>query len=946
MKRDNILSYNNLYRNENDSLSKDDSDKVNYMHKSPEEKIIENYVIEMIIDKNDYSKVVLGKHIITGEKVAIKILNKKLFKNNILTLKRIKKEIQILKIVKHENIINLLEKIENKDAIYLVTEYYPNDLLTIVEKNTHKKLSEGKALYYFFQYINGLHYLHENNICHRNIRPDNILLDENNSKLKIIDFGLSTLYFKNELLNSPVGSILYAPPEMHLSEKYSGELADIWNAGLVLYFMVCGYLPFSEEDEEKNINHIITGFYEIPPDISNFCAEIIRSCLQVNPNKRINLEKLGEFINYSKGLIVGINIIPIDEKVIFECKKYLGYFNNNEKIEEIKESVKNNKCDEFSALYYLVMKKMVRNGYESISDLSSNKFKNYINDTEVKNESSIIYKQKTISNFILKKNDINYINRSYKNNMHNNNKSLNIPSFKNQIIYSPMIIKSYNDLRPLSQGKIDLKVRNKINSTVENDSNISCKNIERPKIKLDNLDNNYIKNNINSISPKIDFKRSREITFSKKNFVKKELLKSYSSWKNKKIKKDVINRFNITENNNNVFNRNTTHVINSTILTSMKKFKNSKNKKERNNSDENKVLFYQSNNYEKINKTLYNQNKNYNYSNKNLDTNDENNDLINILTEDKPLENFNIDFNFNNINKNINSDRSKNTNGINTHKYKDYHYNYNKSFGNKLRVRNSTIIHENSNVIKNEFKFKKFLNTNNAQNKQNENKNIEINLSHKDSSKIINNNNNIFKNINIKKQNYPCNKLVNNSFNTNIIHRKNNSALLKNIFDYKNKKTNNANINVNIEKSSKEINKEIENGNIRIYPFTYRRQNLLENYETGIYDIGVFDLNCLKIDSLDNAKQKINKVLKNKKINYTYVKNNKYRCSKLGNFFDIEASALDTFLSKFKNNENNGFVPLTKRNATNKKVLIYFSFRIKKNDIKKTVNNILKQICI
>jgi non-specific serine/threonine protein kinase len=74
-------------------------------------------------------------------------------------------------------------------------------------------------------------------------------LDENNSKLKIIDFGLSTFYSKNELLSSPVGSILYAPPEMHLSEKYSGELADIWNAGLVLYFMVCGYLPFSEEDE-------------------------------------------------------------------------------------------------------------------------------------------------------------------------------------------------------------------------------------------------------------------------------------------------------------------------------------------------------------------------------------------------------------------------------------------------------------------------------------------------------------------------------------------------------------------------------------------------------------------------------------------------------------------------------------------------------------------------
>ena len=104
--------------------------------------------------------------------------------------------------------------------------------------------------------------------------------------------------------------------------------------------------------------------------------------------------------------------------------------------------------------------------------------------------------------------------------MHKNNKSLNIPSFKNQIIYSPMIIKSDNDLRPLSQGRNDLKVRNKITSTDENDSNISYKNIEKPKIKLGNLDNNYTKNNIYSISTKINFKRSSEITFSKKNFVK------------------------------------------------------------------------------------------------------------------------------------------------------------------------------------------------------------------------------------------------------------------------------------------------------------------------------------------------------------------------------------------------------------------------------------------
>ncbi len=929
LKRDNlILSYKRkIYINEKNKIN---TIKRNDLNKNPEEKIEGNYIFEQLLDKSDISKVVLAKHIITGEKVAIKILNKKLIKNDILTLKRIKKEIQILKMVKHENIINLLEKIDDKNKIYLITEYYPKDLLNHILKSKNKRLPEEKAIDYFFQIINGLHYLHQNNICHRNIRPENILLDEKNSKIKLIDFGLSTPYSKNELLNSPVGSIVYAPPEMHLSQKYSGELADIWNAGIVLYFMVCGYLPFSEEDEEKNINHIITGYYEIPSGVSRFCAEIIKSCLQVNPYKRIDFEKFGEFIIFTKGLKVGVNIIPIDEKVILECKKYLGNTNNEEIIEEIKESVKNNKCNELNVLYYLVLKKMIKKGYESISDLSSDKFKNYINNKETKNESVIIYKQKKISNFILKKNNFNNNNRSY-NNIHKN-KSLNIPSFKNQIIYSPMIIKSYNSKRYSSIGRNDLMVRNNINPTNGNDSNISCKNIKGSKIKLDyidNIDNNYKINYIKSISPKINFKRGHKICFSTKNCIKKDLLYSYTSWKNKNIKKDILNRYNTTESN--IFNRNSAHVINSTILTSMKNFQ--KNKKERNNSKENKTLFCKSNNFGIINNTIYYKNKNY--FNKNEE--DENNDLINILTEDKPLENFSINFNFinNNINRNSNTDRRKNIKESNIHKYNDYNHNYNKSLGHKLKVRKSTIIRGNSTILKKGLKIKKFLINNNVQTIiQNENNNNDPNLSYKNCFKIIYNNN-LIKNVNNTKKKNLNNKLINNSYNKNVVHKKNNSALLNNILEHKNK-------NINI----KESHKEIENGNCNIRPNIYKNKKTLYNFETKTYDIGVFDLNCIKIEYIDKVKMKINKVLKNKKINYNYVKNNKYRCSKLGNFFDIEISSLDDFLLKSKNIEKISFIPLTKRNGLSKKSLIYYSFHIKKNDMKKNVNGILKEICI
>ena len=352
-----------------------------------------------------------------------------------------------------------------------------------------------------------------------------------------------------------------------------------------------------------------------------------------------------------------------------------------------------------------------------------------------------------------------------------------------------------------------------------------------------------------------------------------------------------------------------------------------------------------------INKTLYNKNKNYNmkkyYSDKNDYFNnnlDENNDLINILTEDKPLENFNINFNF--FNNSIKSDRSniifKENNPLNIHKYNEYTYkrNYNKKidscFGHKLKVRKSSINRGMSEVIKNVPKIKKFLGTNQLQ-KDNDNKNDDNNLSHKNSFKLISKNN--------KNQKYQNGQndynLINYSYNQNFIHKKNNSALITNIFDYKNK---------GIKECLKDKNKEIENGNGYIYEQNKNKKINLENYETGIYDIGVIDLCCLKIENYDKIKQKINKVLKSKKINFNNVKNNKYRCSKLGNIFDIEVLKLENFLSlnnKFKDkiNEKDDYFTLTsKRNKQSKKFLYYLSLHIKKNDMKKGVNSIVKEI--
>ena len=391
-----------IYDIENSTDITDKQNESNY-NKQKKEKIIGNYLIEKEISKGTFSKVFLGKHIITSEKVAIKRFDKTLYKNDLQNLKRLNKELEILKIVTHENIVKLLEIIENNNKIYIITEYCPNDLYSQIIIN--QKLPEKQALKYFEQIISALNYLHEKGIAHRNLKLDNILLTNNNTQIKIIDFGLSTFYSKNSLLSSPVGTIIYCPPEMHLSQNYSGELSDIWNAGLILYSMVCGYLPFHDENEDINIKHIISGFYQIPSFISENCAEIIKKCLEINPYKRVCFKELvnlkwlkNDKFSYTKGITTYFNKAPIDYMVLNECKKYLGNYNINENLIKIKESIEDKLFNEYSSLYYLVSQKLdYSNSKMSFVSIDNNKNSSKILIEKIKPEDS---KSKTIYNSI------------------------------------------------------------------------------------------------------------------------------------------------------------------------------------------------------------------------------------------------------------------------------------------------------------------------------------------------------------------------------------------------------------------------------------------------------------------------------------------------------------------------------------------------------------------
>ena len=268
------------------------------------------------------------------------------------------------------------------------------ELFDYIIKKDH--LSEDEARHIFHQIIDAIDYMHQMGICHRDLKPENILFDSTHTNIKIIDFGLSNLYYTNlnafndaqssyeecdrDLLETPCGSPGYAPPEMVLGFSYNGLLTDIWSSGIILYAMLCGSFPFDDDSEQVLYSKIIKGFFEFPSEIylTKEAKNLIKKILVVNPNRRANIEEIKNDPWFNKsyipiyGLFLPIQEIPIDDAIVNEMEKY-GY-----KKEEIIKNVKNNRHNEITTFYYLLVKQLSRNGIDIVNDLISPSFTKYI----------------------------------------------------------------------------------------------------------------------------------------------------------------------------------------------------------------------------------------------------------------------------------------------------------------------------------------------------------------------------------------------------------------------------------------------------------------------------------------------------------------------------------------------------------------------------------------
>ncbi|XP_066533848.1 MAP/microtubule affinity-regulating kinase 3 isoform X2 [Hoplias malabaricus] len=315
---------------------------------------IGNYRLLKTIGKGNFAKVKLARHILTGREVAIKIIDKTQL--NPTSLQKLFREVRIMKILNHPNIVKLFEVIETEKTLYLVMEYASGgevfDYLV-----AHGRMKEKEARAKFRQIVSAVQYCHQKHIVHRDLKAENLLLDAD-MNIKIADFGFSNEFTLGNKLDTFCGSPPYAAPELFQGKKYDGPEVDVWSLGVILYTLVSGSLPFDGQNLKELRERVLRGKYRIPFYMSTDCENLLKRFLVLNPAKRGTLEQIMKDRWINAGFeedelkpFVEPELDISDQKRI-DIMVGMGYSR-----EEIHESLTRMKYDEITATYLLLGRK-------------------------------------------------------------------------------------------------------------------------------------------------------------------------------------------------------------------------------------------------------------------------------------------------------------------------------------------------------------------------------------------------------------------------------------------------------------------------------------------------------------------------------------------------------------------------------------------------------------
>jgi serine/threonine-protein kinase SRK2 len=237
------------------------------------------------LGKGSYGSVYLAQNRYTLEYDAVKIIKKTDIHNEIYNHALVRK---------HPNIIRLKKVYQSNNQLFILMEYIDGmDLFEKLSKNI-KPFTEEVAKYYITHILNGLQHCHNLGVCHRDLKLENIIVNDN--CVKICDFGFSSSVYYEQDPARTLGSLGYFARETILKKAHDGKKVDIWSVGVILFILVCGYYPFAsktdKEDVSAHLDNILHVKYDIPNYLSSECVDLIKKILVANPADRPTIQEI------------------------------------------------------------------------------------------------------------------------------------------------------------------------------------------------------------------------------------------------------------------------------------------------------------------------------------------------------------------------------------------------------------------------------------------------------------------------------------------------------------------------------------------------------------------------------------------------------------------------------------------------------------------------------
>ncbi|XP_055539570.1 SNF-related serine/threonine-protein kinase [Wyeomyia smithii] len=327
-------------------------------------KIAGLYDLEETLGSGHFAVVKLARHVFTGEKVAVKVIEKT--KLDDISRAHLFQEVRCMKLVQHPNVVRLYEVIDTQTKLYLILELGDGgDLYDYIMRHD-KGLSENVAKEYFRQIVRAISYCHELHVVHRDLKPENVVFFEKLGVVKLTDFGFSNKFCPGQKLETSCGSLAYSAPEILLGDSYDAPAVDVWSLGVILFMLVCGHPPFQEANDSETLTMIMDCKYTMPEHVSAGCRRLIGAMLVREPEKRATLQKIAQDTWLMEGSTEETpEYLPLvsREQVSEEDHSLIIQKMINGKIatkEEILEALDRNEYNHITATYFLLAERKLR----------------------------------------------------------------------------------------------------------------------------------------------------------------------------------------------------------------------------------------------------------------------------------------------------------------------------------------------------------------------------------------------------------------------------------------------------------------------------------------------------------------------------------------------------------------------------------------------------------